>query len=441
MIVQGFIYSNEDSGKLTGIKAGCGSGRFYKCGWPDITREDIEQVMRALFSDVHRPFFCGGIFFAMAAIGLWILHLTGVLPYAWPAMQAHIHMTQMIYFFFPFYFFGFLLTVFPRLMSVPAIAPRTFIILFLLYFSGAMMFTIGLYAGRPWVQIGVVVAILGFAAIAWQLLRVLLRSAYPYKGMPAFMFGGIVSGLVGMLVLVHFSWTGSATSGHLAESIGLYGFLLPTIYAVIYRMVPIFTAHSGREVVRARHGLSLVFCFSLLRMALMATDLFRYYWLADSGLLLTVGYQLWQWKIWRRKPFLIQSILHWALFWFPVAFLLSTCVSLTEWVMAERWLHMEQTALHALVVGGFATLLLGMATRVTLGHAGLPVMTDRYTNILFIAFQAVPFMRVGSGLLADTVDMAQTGIHLSGIAWVIFFALWAIRYVPLYFRPHASEQY
>ena len=406
----------------------------------DITKEGIKQVMLALFSDVHRPFFCGGIFFAVAAIGLWTLHLTGVLSYVWPAMQAHIHMTQMVYFFFPFYFFGFLLTVFPRLMSVPAIGPRTFTLLFLLYFSGAMMFSIGLYAGGIWIQGGVVVATLGFVAIAWQMLQVLLRSAYPYKGMPAFMFGGIVFGLIGMLVLLHFSWTGSTVSGHLAESIGLYGFLLPTIYAVIYRMVPIFTAHSGREVVRARYGLPLVFAFSLLRMVLMATEKFEYFWLADFGLLLTVGYQLWQWKIWRRKPFMIQSILHWALLWLPLAFLLSAVTSLAEWIADERWLHMEQAALHAMVVGGFGTLLLGMATRVTLGHAGLSVMTDRYTNILFFCFQLVPLLRVGSGLLVDMFDVAWTGIRVSGVAWTVFFVFWAIRYVPLYFRPHASEQ-
>ncbi|MFQ5581659.1 MAG: NnrS family protein [Mariprofundaceae bacterium] len=403
-------------------------------------KEAINQAMLTLFSDVHRPFFAGGILFAIVSIGLWTLHLLGYLSYALPIAQAHIHMAQIIYFFFPFYFFGFLLTVFPRLMSVPTIPPRTFTPLFLMYFSGALIFTIGLYADEIWIHTGVLIATLGFAMVAYQLLRVLQRSTYPHKRMTAFMLTGTMFGLIGMLVLIYFFQTDSSAAGRLAESIGLYGFLLPTIYAVIYRMVPMFTAHSGREVMRARYGLPLVFFFSLFHMVLAAMGMFTYYWLADLGLLLTVGYQLWQWKIWLRKPLLIQSILHWALFWFPLAFLLSAGTSFAEWLADERWLYMEQAALHALVVGGFGTLLLGMATRVTLGHAGLPVMTDRYTNILFFCFQAVPVLRVIGGLLSDSIDMTQTGIRASGIAWVIFFGLWACRYLPFYFRPHASGQ-
>ncbi|MCF7821748.1 MAG: NnrS family protein [Mariprofundaceae bacterium] len=395
--------------------------------------------MLTLFSDVHRSFFSGGIIFALVSITLWVLHLQGLLPYTWAAAQAQIHMMQMIYFFFPFYFFGFLLTVFPRLMSVSAIPPHTFIPLFLLYFSGAVLFTIGLYAGEIWVQIGVSVAALGFIATVYQLLRILLHSTYPHKRTTLFMLAGTVFGLIGMLVLAHFSLTGNSLSGRVAEAIGLYGFLLPTIYAVIYRMVPMFTARSGREVTRARYGLPLVFFFSLLHMLLMAMEMFTYYWLADLGLFLTVGYQLWQWKIWHRKPLYIQSILHWSLFWFPFAFLLSAGTSFTEWLADERWLYIEQAALHALVVGGFGTLILGMTTRVTLGHAGLPVMTDTYTNILFFGFHVVPATRVISGLLSDTVEVAQTGIHVSGMIWVIFFGLWAWRYFPLYFQPHAGR--
>ena len=97
-------------------------------------------------------------------------------------------------------------------------------------------------------------------------------------------------------------------------------------------------------------------------------------------------------------------------------------------------MRLEQAALHALVVGGFGTLLLGMATRVTLGHAGLPVLADSWTTGLFIAFQLVPLLRVSSDLLDGIWPVFHVGIYLSGMAWVLVFLLWALRYIPYYFK-------
>ena len=107
---------------------------------------------------------------------------------------------------------------------------------------------------------------------------------------------------------------------------------------------------------------------------------------------------------------------------------------MAEWLSGEVWLRLDQAALHALVVGGFGTLLLGMATRVTLGHAGQPVLADAWTTRLFLAFQIVPLLRVGCGLLSETWPTFAIGIDLSGMVWVLIFFLWALRYTPFYFK-------
>jgi len=392
-----------------------------------------------LFSDVYRPFFLGGSFFAVLSIIMWLLHLLNIIPYVLPFAQARLHMAQMVYFFYPFFFFGFLLTIFPRLLSVAPLTPRRYVPMFLCFLAAAMCFSLGLYAGEAWALVGAGFAVISFTWFAAELLRMLLRSDHAHKQMPIFMWVGVAFACPGSLALAAYIWSGDYFWGMAAEAIGIYGFLLPTIYAVAYRMVPIFTAARGRDVVRDRFGLHFMLVFSLTRMLLMMMDIHACYWLADFGLFLVVGRQCWQWRIWQRKPATIQSVLHWALLWFPLAFLLSAGINLAEWLSGERWLYLEQAALHALVVGGFGTLLLGMATRVTLGHANQPVFADVWTTRLFLAFQVAPLLRVGCGLLSGIWSSFEIGIYLSGAAWVLIFFLWALRYTPYYFRVERSR--
>ncbi len=391
------------------------------------------NIRKALFSDVHRPFFMGGTIFAVLSIGIWLLHLLGIMPYTLPFGQTHLHMAQMIYFFYPFFFFGFLLTIFPRLLSVPSLAPRRYIPLFICFLAAAALFSFGLYAGKAWSLAGVVLAVISMTWISIEMLCMLWRSGHAHKQMPIFMWVGVTFAILGTLALSMYIWKGDDYWGVASEAIGIYGFLFPTIYAVAYRMVPIFTAISGRDVVRNRFGLHFMLLFSLAKMLLMIMDLHAWYWLADFGLFLVVGLQCLQWRIWQQKPHVIQSVLHWALLWFPFAFLLSAGVNFAEWLSDDNFLRLEQAALHALAVGGFGTLLLGMVTRVTLGHAGRAVVADAWTARLFLVFQVVPVLRVGCGLLSEAWPVFDVGITLSGLAWILVFILWALRYTPFYF--------
>jgi len=399
-----------------------------------LNKYDRLNIWKILFSDAYRPFFLGGSLFAMLSITMWLLHLLAIMPYNLPLVQARMHMAQMVYFFYPFFFFGFLLTIFPRILSVSPLTPRRYIPLFLCFFSSAVLFSLGLYLGQAWALTGVAIAVFSYVWLTIELLFMLLRSDYKHKQMPIFMWIGVAFSCPGILALGAYVWSGNDFWGMTAESIGIYGFLLPTIYAVAYRMVPIFTASNGRDVVRYRFGLHLMLLFSLTRMLMMITDSYAWFWIADFGLFLVIGLQCWQWRIWQQKPATIQSVLHWALLWFPFAFLLSAGVNFAEWISGENWLYLEQAALHALVVGGFGTLLLGMATRVTLGHSGLPVMADIWTSRLFLGFQIVPVLRVSSGLLNQVWTVFSIGIFLSGAVWVLIFCLWSWRHIPFYFK-------
>lgn len=86
-------------------------------------------------------------------------------------------------------------------------------------------------------------------------------------------------------------------------------------------------------------------------------------------------------------------------------------------------------------------MVLGMASRVTLGHSGNLLVLDKFTWLLFIGFQAIVLLRIFPDLLPDTFGTATMTLYLlAGLSWLICFTLWAVRYVPLYWRPRIDDK-
>ncbi|MHB8848684.1 MAG: NnrS family protein, partial [Burkholderiales bacterium] len=95
--------------------------------------------------------------------------------------------------------------------------------------------------------------------------------------------------------------------------------------------------------------------------------------------------------------------------------------------------------LHALTIGFFSSMALGMVTRVTLGHSGRQLVLDRLSWFLFLGIQAAAIVRV----LADIAPYSAWTMHLyllSGLIWLAGFTPWAIRYAPNYWRARADGQ-
>ena len=96
----------------------------------------------------HRVMFFGGALQALAVMLWWLVELAsryGIIghPMTWPIMPSAAHAYLMIYCLFPFFMFGFLMTVFPRWMGGPELPPRHYVPAFLLLMLGAA----GFYAG------------------------------------------------------------------------------------------------------------------------------------------------------------------------------------------------------------------------------------------------------------------------------------------------------
>ena len=90
---------------------------------------------------------------------------------------------------------------------------------------------------------------------------------------------------------------------------------------------------------------------------------------------------------------------------------------------------------HSLCIGFFASMILAMASRVTLGHSGLPLELDRFTWLLFLGFQAAAVLRI----LADIIPAIAPMLYvIAGLVWLICFILWAAKYAPIYWRPRVD---
>lgn len=92
-------------------------------------------------------------------------------------------------------------------------------------------------------------------------------------------------------------------------------------------------------------------------------------------------------------------------------------------------------ALHALTMGGVGNMVLGVATRVALGHTGRPLAAARPIVAAYVIFSLAVLVRVLSPIAGAwylrLVDLAATG-------WLAAFAIFVWVYWPILTRPRAD---
>ncbi len=96
----------------------------------------------------------------------------------------------------------------------------------------------------------------------------------------------------------------------------------------------------------------------------------------------------------------------------------------------------ETAALHALTVGGIGGVILGMMTRVALGHTGRPLHAARITQLAYVLLGLAALLRAFGPLSATGSTLAYTG---SGLLWIASFSLFIWHYAPILTRPRADQ--
>ncbi|KAF0103815.1 MAG: uncharacterized protein involved in response to NO [bacterium] len=388
----------------------------------------------------HRVLFLPGALQAVLVMLWWVLDLqlrraggeglaVGGLP--GPAL----HVWWMLYGCLPFFIFGFLFTAMPNWLNGPAIPRAAYVTAGLAMSLGVL----GVYLGGvlPFaLPAGLALHAAGWTVAVLALGRTLLRAPPQDKLHSALASVAILLGLLGdlaFLAMLVADWTpGLAVAG----ALGMWGFLTPIFLVVCHRMIPWFTSRVVPNYVMLRpYGpLWLLLAGCLLRGALELAGRGELTWPVD----LLMAFLVWRFSAWWgltrgiRQVWLL-AMLHIAFLWSGVAFALYGLGSLAAFA-GWGW-SPGQAPVHALGIGFFATMLIAMASRVSLGHSGRALQADALTWGLFWLVQAAALARV----LPDLAPaLPRWPIEAAGLVWLLGFAMWAWRYAPMYWRPRVD---
>ena len=386
--------------------------------------------------------FLAGTVQALAVMVFWSLELggryLGLWPVpAWPLLAVFppsvLHALLLSCGVFPFFMFGFILTAGPRWQGAGEFSQRDFVPAFVLLAAGWLLAWVALLLPQLLVA-GLALALAGWVAVALLLVRLGLHRATEREHIGFIALAGWL-GVAAMGAFIVFAAGGQLPWARLGMALAVWGFLLPVFLAVAHRMLPFFTSSAVRGYVVHRPPWALrgLIGLSIAHGGLTFFELNGWLWLADLPAALVAVRLTWLW--WSRAALAnrMLSVLHVAFAWLGAAFALLAVQSLF-WKSVPGLLG--QAPLHALTLGFFASMLIGMASRVTMGHSGRPVAADDAMWRAFCIMQAAAVMRVFSELPA--LPGAHALMWLSSLLWLGAFGLWAWRFAPAFWRPRAD---
>lgn len=387
----------------------------------------------------YRMFFFGGVVQSMLTLTWWLIDLAGrygalYVPISWTIAPIDAHAFLMIYGFFPFFIFGFLMTTFPRWMNGEEVERRAYVPAFILLAAGSLLFYAGLIVGFVLLKIALMLFLAGWGMGLYALLLVYLRAKHPDKRHATITSVAMV---VGWLLVAGFT----SDEAHLvvvAKVGGIWLILLPVFFAVSHRMIPFFSANviSDYKIVRPNWVLALIPGFALVHGILELTGLQAWTWLVDLPMAASAIYLTRAWRLRESLTVPILAMLHISFTWLGIALLLYTAQSLT--LLMTGQLILAKAPLHALTIGYFTSILLAMATRVTLGHSGMAMKADRLTWGIFLAFQSVAVLRIISELPGLELTLRSHLYLCAGAVWLACFGLWSYKFAPIYWKPRSD---
>jgi uncharacterized protein involved in response to NO len=361
---------------------------------------------------------------AVIAIPLWIALLHGQ-TLARTALPSHVwHAHEMLFGFVAAAVAGFLLTAVPSWTSRRGYAGTPLAGLVLLWLAGRVVMTVPLGLLPLWTAIIdlAFVPVLGLTILS-ALLRSGNRRNFVFIGLLALLF---VSNL-------HFHVNGAANSGPLLLGFNTMLFLLTMLGG---RIVPAFTSAAlkqrGDDVRIRRYQFSD-------RMALLAVgcivvvDL-----LLPSGFLaaavaviaaVLLGLQLVNWQGHRTLRVPIVWVLHVGYAWLPICLLIKAGGLISVAIPGTSWLH-------ALTVGAFSTMIIGVMSRAALGHTGRELVVSGVIVGSYLLITAAAVVRTFGPLLIPSALLSWSAV--SALLWCLAFLLFLVIYGPILCSPRVD---
>ena len=373
-----------------------------------------------ILQNSFRPFFMAAGIWATLSVPFWLLSYAGILmmPDNFDILLWHQH--EMLYGFAGAAMTGFILTAIPNWTGRLSIRGASLGLLVSLWILGRIGFlttaTIGPLATAVFDLPFLIVLVL---AIVREII-----SGKNWRNLPVVI---LISVFALGNFLVHLQILNIIETAELGLRLSM--FVLSVLVALIGgRIVPSFTrnwlvqinarALSSQMGVFDKIALTALVIFVIAQVTKpehQATALLALL----AGLL--HGLRLMRWKGWMTFVEPLIWILHIAYAWLVVALVLIGLSGLTDFVPYT-------SAIHALTVGAFSTMILAVMTRASLGHTGRALKATTGTTTVFILITIAAILRVYEPFLNEPSSLV---IWISGIAWTAAFVLFSILYFPI----------
>ncbi len=376
----------------------------------------------ALFDYGFRPFFLLAGLYAALLAPWWLHRYVDGASGALPGMYWHAH--EMLFGFVAAAIAGFLLTAVPSWTGSRGFAGAPLILLTASWLLGRVAMS-ELIALPFWLRAGFE---LSFFPVLVALLAPALLRAHN-RNTP---FLGILGALwlldAAYLVALHRS-DAALAARTLTVTIDLIAVLVTVIGG---RIVPSFTGNALRQTGQTAQIVSrrqIDIAVISLMIAIAIADLLGVRATISGALAAIVAVlhaiRLAGWRGWRAPSLPIVWVLHIAYAWLPIAFAMKAAWLLLGAQWAMKWQH-------ALTMGVFATMILAVMTRASLGHTGRPIQATRGVAFAYGVLTLGVALRLAA---AFSPQYYLTFVIAAGACWTLSFLLFIAVYGPILLMP------
>jgi len=399
----------------------------------------INSVWNNFSAAPHRVFFFSGAIQLILPLLFWLIELSGrytdlispldtVIPSTWA------HGFLMIFGIFIFFIYGFLMTVFPRWMNSQAIEKDHYLASFVWLNAGLFIFEISLFYSRDSLLSGLIIFLLGWLHGIYTLYQSLKNSPAQDKFYERILLSALSAGAIGVMSFIWFIYSDQWQYISLSFNAGIWLFLLPILFSVSHRMLPFFSSNviDNYTLFQPRFTLWIFIIGCSLHFFLEQKHLSQWLFIVDIPLAITALTHSLRWQLHRSFKNSLLAVLHMAFFWLFIGLSLLSAQSLILFLTGEYILN--KAPVHAITIGFISSMLIAMASRVSMGHSGRQLILDNTSWYLFLGIQLAAIFRILADVQFDLITHNNTFNLIAASLWLISLSIWCLKYAPMYLK-------
>ncbi len=385
--------------------------------------KEKEKKENYFLSQPHQPFFVLAIVNSIVMIIVFALDYKEVITLQISSLLFHTY--TLIYGLFLNVFTGFLFTTFPRFCQSEVLKKSFYIQIFSLNAIGSLIFIVASMSSLYLTFASMVLLFISNLFMLLKLQHIMRVGTSPAKQDPYWILMASTFGLVAhFLFIVSLFYTPLES---LAINIAFYMYVIFLTFSVAQRMIPFFCYSTEQKDLRF---VSTAFVFMILKTILSVFNENSYVKGAEIFIDLILALYLfgefikWKLPILKAEPIIWVLVL--GLLWLPAAFFLDAIVLSAELFLDTSFYYL---GVHALAIGFLTTILIGFATRITLGHSGQIPNTTKFDVAIFYFIQVVVILRVLYSISVGSTLGLDFLFDISVAAWTLLFVLWGGKFL------------